>query len=160
MANTKHYFDATARGWSDSVDSQSTDKKHDLGTLRHMDGPDGSVTFVYVYNDSGSDLVFGTGCTFKAGAVDFHVTAPAAQVTHPSLVGVDQFELKNGYYGWVMQSGVGYAKAGGGGIAANASLKCVATGVFGAGTMGTDDLLARAGAAIAAGSTGLVRIFP
>lgn len=134
----------------------STSPGYAVGTIRVVDDPTlGRQEWVYVKNASGALVAAYTGVMFKSGSVSFaSVDASAAGCSRPRFVGVAQHDIAIASYAWVLRKGLGTIKASAAGLAANVSCKPVASGVFTAGTVGTDDLVAHVGAAIAANATG------
>jgi len=138
----------------------STDAKYFPGEVREVvDDTLGLQKWVYVKNDSGSSYTQGLGVMLKDAAVSFGSTnLSTTTASHGRFIGVAQHTIPDQSYGWILQAGFGYVAASAANIAANASLKCVAGGLFTGGTTGTDDLVAWAPAAVSSGSVGVARI--
>lgn len=151
---------AYSRVYGGALTDVSTSPGYAVGTIRIVeDAVYGRQEWVYVKNDSGAFVPAYTGVMFKAGAVSFaSVDASAAGCSRPRFVGVAQFDIAIGSYAWVLRKGLGTLKASAAGLAANVSVKPVASGVFTAGTVGADDLVAAVGAAIAANANGVAYI--
>lgn len=138
----------------------STDAKYFPGEIREVvDDTLGLQTWIYVKNESGSSFTRGMGVMLKDGATSFgSAQISTTTASHARFLGVAQHTIADGSYGWVLKTGWGYVAASAANIAANVSLQCVASGLFTGGTIGSQDLVAWAPAAVASGSVGLARI--
>jgi len=79
----------------------------------------GDSEWVYVYNDSGSDLVVGELIARKTAAGAYAVRQAPANCPKPLLVGVCVKVIPDGYYGWVQCKGFVY----GGVVSMNADFR-------------------------------------
>lgn len=67
----------------------------------------GPQVWVYVYNDSGSTIERGIACIPKAAVATRNVKIAATSSGNDAVVGVTQWDLATGTYGWILREGPG-----------------------------------------------------
>ncbi len=121
-----------------------------------LDQTYGEMEFVYIKNDSGGAYAEGLGVMFKDAAVNYSSTnLSGANISRARFIGVALGAIADQSFGWIQTKGPVNVKAVAGGILANASLKCAASGEFDDGTALTEETIAFSGAAILLGALGV-----
>lgn len=142
-----------------ALSETSTTKAYKLGELRATtDRTYGTRVWRYVQNKTGAALSAGLGVMQENGTDLYQVGLGGAATARVRAVGVAQHAIASDSYGWVLKSGRGYIKASATGILVNASEMLVANGLFEAGTIGTNEILAHSLEAAAAGALALALI--
>lgn len=119
--------------YADVVETNYTDARYKLGSLRTTDGPevmpsglstDRRRTWVFVLNgEASTNFVQGTLVSYKTATV-----SPGTGVICPTsggtgiLLGVAQHTIPYGSYGWILKTGEGEVLADTGGITADLGL--------------------------------------
>jgi len=97
----------TAAGISPST--VTTDQQCPLGfELTVPDGDNGLQTWIYVYNDSGSEVPVAKMATRKAGTATYNVAAAGA-INPAQAVGLSVYAIPDGSYGFLLRKGIGTA---------------------------------------------------
>lgn len=116
-----------------------TSAVYPLGTERLMLGSQstlGDQVWIFVKNDSGSAVGQGDVLSRKDGTISLGTAVKAPlDASSAAVLGVAQFAIADGSFGWVLKRGIGRVKAGADAIAANSPLVVQKSG--GAGVAGT-----------------------
>ena len=71
----------------------------------------GTETWIYVYNDSGSDIAANIVVMRKAATSTYNVLIAAVSISPQRIVGISQHAIANGSYGFVLKRGLGTVTA-------------------------------------------------
>lgn len=114
------------RSLASRIASASTRREHTLGAT--FTDENGNVWRYIVNAEASASLVIGSVVAQKAttGTAGQGVLAPTSAPT-ARLLGVAQYTIAAGSYGWVLVNGMGEVEAGTGAITANTSLVVDAT---------------------------------
>jgi len=115
-----------SEGLSTLLDQVDTSAKYPLGTTFTQAPGDGAIRdpavtgsfadrgireWIYVKNSAGAALAQGEVCTRKSGSTLYEVSK-APTTSHPAqVVGVAQWAIADGSYGWILRKGLGEVKA-------------------------------------------------
>ena len=93
-----------------NVTDVDTEAKMPLGFEFHApaDGNDGGPkVWIYVYNDSGSNIVANRAVMRKAGVATYNVLEATAAISPQRIAGISQHAIANSSYGFVLKRGHG-----------------------------------------------------
>jgi len=120
-------------GFGDSLTTVGTTQLHPLGTIVVEPATQGGTranqgekSWIYVYNDSGADLIVARVQTRKAATATYHV-AEAGAINPCQAVGVCAHAIPNGSYGFIVRKGIVTVDAAGT-VNANEGLILIAGG--------------------------------
>ena len=71
----------------------------------------GGETWIYVYNDSGSEIAANMVVMRKAATSTYNVLLATASISPQRIVGISQHAIANGSYGFILKRGLGTVTA-------------------------------------------------
>jgi hypothetical protein len=137
--------------FADDISSSITysTEVYPLGTERLMLGSQSTVgdqVWIFIKNGAGSALAQGDVVSRKDSTISLGTVVKAPlDASSASVVGVAQFAIADGAYGWVLKRGIGRVKSGADAIVANSPIVVQKSG--GVGVAGTAMPAAALGAA-------------
>ena len=110
-----------------ATDTVTTTQQAPLGFILTVpDGDNGLQEWIYVYNDSGSEVPTAKVATHKAATANYHIAAAGA-INPAQAVGLCVTPIPNGSYGFLLRKGIGTATSAGT-VNANEGLILAASG--------------------------------
>jgi hypothetical protein len=135
-------------------------KRRALGTMRvEYDATYGRRVWVWVVNgEASSAWALGNSVKRKDSTNSFTGVLGTTSTPQPAALGCAQWAVPAGSYSWILKEGFGTVLDSGSGLTANNGLTFAASGTWANGTIGTNDLMGVAGAAISASASGVALI--